>query len=107
MKRNMKEKESDIRILISEKSSLKDRLQKLEVNIISIKKNYSFLIILILKKWLIYWTRWENQLKYCAISRLDYCVVRGEDITEISDNITFLFTKYSSIQNRTEKKRTE
>ena len=50
MKRNMKEKESDIRILISEKSSLKDRLQKLEVNIISIKKNYSFLIILILKK---------------------------------------------------------
>ena len=33
MKKNMKEKESEIRILLSEKSSMKDRLQKLEVRL--------------------------------------------------------------------------
>jgi hypothetical protein len=32
MKRGMKEKDADIRILINEKGSLKDRLQKMEVS---------------------------------------------------------------------------
>ena len=33
MKKNIKEKESEIRILLNEKSSMKDRLQKLEVRL--------------------------------------------------------------------------